>query len=87
MPETVARSGQQSASAAGGPQVTASVAVVGTGNIGIDLMHKPLRSATLRFDTMIGVDPASEGIAQARSLQVRVTHEGIDWLPAAPSAP
>lgn len=56
------------------------VAVIGTGNIGSDLMIKLLRSPVLELQAMVGVDPASDGLAKARSLGIPTTHDGIDWL-------
>ena len=59
------------------------VAILGSGNIGTDLMIKVLRqSEILRTAAMAGIDPASEGLARARRLQVATTHEGIDGLAA-----
>ncbi|MET7738415.1 acetaldehyde dehydrogenase (acetylating) [Streptomyces sp. NPDC005402] len=69
----------EAATAAGGVKV----AILGSGNIGTDLMIKVLRqSEILRTAAMAGIDPASEGLARARRLQVATTHEGIDGLAA-----
>ncbi|WP_326764706.1 acetaldehyde dehydrogenase (acetylating) [Streptomyces sp. NBC_01591] len=60
---------------------TVPVAVIGSGNIGTDLMIKVLRlSKTLRMGAMVGIDPDSDGLARATRLKVTITHRGIDGL-------
>jgi acetaldehyde dehydrogenase len=54
------------------------VAVVGTGNIGTDLMQKVLRSPSLELRMFAGVDPDSPGIARARRAGVPVSIEGVE---------
>jgi len=57
------------------------VAIIGSGNIGTDLMIKVLRNAKhLEMGAFVGIDPASDGLERARRLNVPVTAEGIDGL-------
>jgi len=57
------------------------VAVIGSGNIGTDLMIKVLRlSESLEIAAMAGIDPDSDGLARARRLKVATTHEGVEGL-------
>ncbi|MFE1880226.1 acetaldehyde dehydrogenase (acetylating) [Streptomyces diastatochromogenes] len=59
------------------------VAVIGSGNIGTDLMIKVLRlSESLDIVAMAGIDPGSDGLARARRLKVATTHEGVEGLVA-----
>ncbi len=61
------------------------VAIIGSGNIGTDLMIKIMRlSDTLEMGVMVGIDPASDGLARAKRMGVATTHEGIDGLIAMP---
>jgi len=55
------------------------VGIIGSGNIGTDLMIKILRtSKMLQMGALVGVDPESDGLARARRLGVPATHGGID---------
>lgn len=56
------------------------VAIIGSGNIGTDLMIKVRRSPSLDMGAMVGIDPDSDGLARARALGVPVTHEGVEGL-------
>jgi acetaldehyde dehydrogenase len=53
------------------------VAIVGTGNIGTDLLMKLLRRPALEVAMFAGVDPSSEGIARAKRLGVPTSVDGL----------
>jgi acetaldehyde dehydrogenase len=59
------------------------VAIIGSGNIGTDLMIKVLRHGKqLQMGAMVGIDPASDGLARAARMGVPTTAGGIDGLVA-----
>ncbi len=55
------------------------IGIIGSGNIGTDLMIKVIRtSKRLEMGAMVGIDAASEGLARAARFGIAVTHGGID---------
>ena len=63
-------------------------AVIGSGNIGTDLMIKILRAARhLEVAALVGIDPGSDGLARARRLGVTAIDSGIAGLVEDPQFP
>ncbi len=61
------------------------VAIIGSGNIGTDLMIKVMRlSDTLEMGAFVGIDPDSDGLKRAERMGVPITAGGIDGLVAMP---
>lgn len=61
-------------------------AIIGSGNIGTDLMIKIMRHAKhVELAAMVGIDPCSEGLARAARLGIAVTHEGVEGLTRLPA--
>ncbi len=67
------------------PKNKTKVAIIGSGNIGTDLMIKIMRlSDRLEVAAFVGIDPESDGLKRAQRLGVPVTAEGLDGLIALP---
>ncbi|MCB2089172.1 MAG: acetaldehyde dehydrogenase (acetylating) [Sphingomonadaceae bacterium] len=60
-------------------------AIIGSGNIGTDLMMKMIKyPQNMELAAVVGIDPASEGLAMAREHGIATTHEGIEGLKQLP---
>lgn len=63
------------------PSGKIKAAIIGSGNIGTDLLIKILnKSKVLEASVMVGIDSNSDGLKRAKDLGVSVTHEGVDGL-------
>ena len=61
------------------------VAIIGSGNIGTDLMIKIMRlSDVLEMGALVGIDPESDGLKRAQRMGVATTAEGVEGLVAMP---
>lgn len=65
--------------------IKTKVAIIGSGNIGTDLMMKIMRlSDVLEMGVFVGIDPESDGLKRAARLGVATTAGGLDGLTAMP---
>src|SRR3546814_1642383 len=63
-------------------------AIIGSGNIGTDLMIKMIKyPQNMELAVVVGIDAASEGLAMARERGIATTHEGLEGMRALPVYP
>lgn len=56
-------------------------AVIGSGNIGTDLMMKIMRNSdVIEMSALVGIDPLSDGLERANQLGIATTASGLDGL-------
>jgi acetaldehyde/propanal dehydrogenase len=60
--------------------MTIKAAIIGSGNIGTDLLYKAQRSRLIEPIWVVGIDPESDGLERARDMGMKTTHEGVDGL-------
>ncbi|RVT43192.1 acetaldehyde dehydrogenase (acetylating) [Sphingobium algorifonticola] len=66
----------------------AKVAIIGSGNIGTDLMIKIMRTSDiLEMGAFVGIDAESDGLKRAQRMGVATTHEGMEGLTRLPVWP